>query len=196
MPGPNGHASLETPLLVVERGRQIALPPIARLLLTEAQHAERAKLLAGRFFMVNMSLGDVGEIFRCGRCGAKHARLTKYCLDRPFSGLHGALYGFVTTLQGADARLSPAAATRVNQIKRLFSATDGLPDLASSHPELAHTLSGPSDGGVTLDVGVVSLGLLERIETRDAQQQLDRINVRAFAYGYLPLVVPGLRSPS
>lgn len=198
MPGPNGHRPLETPLLVERRGRAIVLPPIARLLLSEAQQQERARLLAGRYFFINMALGDMGEIFRCGRCSAKHARLTKYCLDRPFSGIHGALYGFVMTVQGALAagRLPPEAVARVDRIQRLFSGTAGLPDLASSHPGLARQLaSGPSDGGLDLDVGMVSLGLLERIEPKDAQHQLDRINVRALAYGLPSLAVPGLKSP-
>jgi hypothetical protein len=194
----NGHVDMETPLLAVRRGRKIALPGIARLLLSEQQQRERTRLLTGQFFLVNMSLGDVGEIFRCGRCNGKHTRLTRYCLDRPFSGLYGGLYGFVMTVQGALAagRLPPEAVNRVDRIQRLFSGTYGLPDLADSHPGLAHQLgAGGTDGGVDLDVGMVSLGLLERIEVYDAQKQLDRINVRATAYGAPPLVVPGLKSP-
>lgn len=199
----NGHADLsETPLLVVHRGRKIVLPPLARLLMTEAQREARARLLAGSFFLVNMRLGNVGEIFRCGRCNGKHARLTRYCLDRPFSGLLGGLYGFVATMQGAEAagRLPPEAQHRVDSIRRVFASTAGLPDLWSSHPGLARQLGGgptppgPS-GGVDLDVGMVSLGLLERVEPVDAQKLLDRINTRAAAYGAPPLVVPGLKSP-
>lgn len=198
----NGHVTremLERPLLVVHKGRELALPPLARLLLSERERAERTRLLLGQFFLVNMSLGNVGEIFRCSRCNGKHRRLTLYCLERPFSGLFGGLYGFVTTMQGAEAagRLPPEAQDRVDKIRRLFSVTNGLPDLASSHPALARQLAaGPgASSGVDLDVGVISLGLLERVEVQDAQALLDRINIRAAAYGAPPLVVPGLRIP-
>jgi hypothetical protein len=197
----NGHApgSMDAPLLVVHKGRQIVLPPLARLLLTKQQQQERTRLLLGQFFLVNMSLGDLGEIFRCGRCNGKHVRLTRYCLDRPFSGLLGGLYGFVMTVQQAEAagRLPPEAQDRVDRIRRLFGVTTGLMDLAASHPDLARQLAGGSNGtgNVDLDVGMISLGLLERIEPRDAQWLLDRINTRAAAYGAPPLVVPGLKSP-
>jgi hypothetical protein len=199
----NGHAAVPNgpndALVITRGGRTIYLPPLARLLLTESQRRERARLMAGRYFMVNMRLGDVGEIFRCGRCNGKHARLTKYCLDRPFSGLHGALYGFVQTVKEADAigLLAPTVARRLESIRRLFSV-NGIADLSTSHPGLARSLAGGDDpsGSGDLDVGVISLGLIERIEPRDAQRQLDRINTRAAAYRLPSLLVPGLRGPA
>lgn len=201
MMGLNGHAALATePITIRRRGRDIVLPPLVRLaMLAESERKARARLLSGRYFLVNMALGDVGEIFRCGRCNGKHARLTKYCLDRPFSGLYGGLYGFVSTVGHAAGLgvLPPPVADRLGQILELFSETDGAPDLAASHPGLARVLAarstGPATGGsVDLDVGMIGLGLLERMEIRDAQHQLDRINTRAHAYGLAPLIVPGL----
>jgi hypothetical protein len=198
MAGPNGYPS--QPLLWTAGGRQLVLPPITRLLLTPEQQQERARLLSGQFFLVNMRLGNVGEIFRCNRCSGKHHRLTLYCLDRPFSGLLGGLYGFVQTVSTAEqaGRLPPEAQARVERIRSLFATTRGLPDLASSHPGLARTLDDPSRpaGALDVDIGVVSLGLLERLDLADAQRLLDRINLRASAYGALPLVVPGLRGPA
>lgn len=202
MTSPNGIGHAESgPLIVEHRGRAIYLPPVARLLMNARQQRERTKLLAGRYFLVNMRDG-IGEIFRCGRCNGKHDRLTKYCIERPFSGLYGGLYGYTQTVKDAEAagRLGPDAQARLDRIRRLFRATDGLPDLASSHPDLARRLSAEVTTGplnaLDLDVGIVSLGLLERIDQRDAQNLLDRINTRATAFGSPVLVVPGLRGPS
>jgi hypothetical protein len=198
MASPNGHVpSSDGPFVVVHQGRRILLPPVARLLLTAAQQRERARLLAGRYFLVNMRLGEMGEVFRCGQCNGKHDRLTRYCLDRPFSGLMGGLYGFVATVQGAASSglLSPEATARVSHVQQLLTRATGQPDLADSHPQLARKLAGPDSHGRDLDIGMVSLGLLERVEVRDAQRLLDRINLRARAYGRPILAVPGLRHP-
>lgn len=182
------------PLIVEANGHgTIVLPPLVRLMPSKAHLEARARLLAGQYFLVNMRKG-LGEIFRCGRCGGKHDRLTLHCLDRPFSGLMGGLYGYVTTLEQARALdiLPPAHKARVEALRRLFGPER---DLADGHPELARRLAADRAAGQTdLDVGMLSLGVLERIEPADAQRLLDRINVRATLYGALPLVVPGLRT--
>jgi hypothetical protein len=193
------------PLEIVVGARRVLLPSLARLLLTRAQRAERERLLAGRYFLVNMRLGDVGEVFVCGRCNGKHARLTKYCIDRPFAGLYGGLYAYVKTLgAAADAGvLTPRQHLRYQAIAAAVVGGDPdrpPPDLALSHPGLARTLArttGPAarSDDVDLDIGMVALGLAERIEPADARRLLDRINTRAHAYCLPPLVVPGLASP-
>ena len=184
-----------SPLVVEANGhRQVVLPPLARLLLTKEQRAARERLLAGQFFLVNMRLGNLGEVLRCGRCNGKHARFTRYCIDRPFSGLTGALYGYVTTVEQARALdiLPPEHRARVEALRVLFGPR---PDLADTHPLLARQLAGArAPGEVDLDIGMVALGLLERVEPRDAQRLLDRINTRAVLYREPPLAIPGLRT--
>jgi hypothetical protein len=200
-------APKDGPLEVVVGRRRVLLPALAGLLLTREQRAERERLLAGRYFLVSMRLGDVGEIFRCGRCNGKHDRLTRYCIERPFAGLYGGLYAYVKTLGEAaeSGVLTPRQHLRYQAIAAAVAGADPEhppPDLAASHPRLARALGatattdapkGPND--VDLDIGMVSLGLCERIEPADAQRLLDRINTRAHAYRLPPLVVPGLRVP-
>lgn len=199
--GAGAHVNGHGPLRIDDErrpDRPIYLPSITRLLLTPAQQKARARLLAGRYFLVNMRLGEIGEIFRCSRCRGKHDRFTKYCLDRPFSGLGGALYAYVQTLAPMReiGALPPVVRARVDRLARLFNA-HGV-DLADSHPQLArHLGAAPGQHGQgDLDVGMVSLGLVERIEPKDAQRLLDRINTRAAAYRLPILAVPGLRSPA
>lgn len=190
----NGHAN--EPLVVPTPRGPITLPPLARLLLTQAQQRERTRLLMGRYFLVNMRLGNLGEIFRCSRCNGKHERLTRYCIERPFSGLLGGLYAYTSTLDAARNldMLPPEHRARVEALRTLFGATD----LGAHHPQLArqlaHDPTRPS-GEVDLDLGMIALGVLERISPGDAQRLLDRINHRAGLYS-LPLVtVPGLKTP-
>jgi hypothetical protein len=192
------------PLAVVANGRTIYLPSVARLLLSAEARRERTRLLGGQFFLVSMRAGNLGEIFRCGRCGGKHARLTKYCIDRPFSGLFGGLYAYVKTLgDAADSGiLTPAQHARYQAIAAAVAGAElghPPPDLAVSHPVLARQLTSapgplarrPND--VDLDIGMVALGVCERVEPQDAQRLLDRINTRATAFNYPLLRVPGLR---
>jgi hypothetical protein len=185
----NGTAA--DPLVVEARGRQIVLPPVTRLLLTPEQRRERTRLLSGLFFRVNQRAGGLGEVFVCRRCGGKHTYLTLYCIDQPFSGLFGGLYAYVTTAAPiADLKLVPERhRARLEAARALFG--EG-PDLADHHPQTASAIATPARG-IDIDIGMLSLGLLERLERRDAQQLLDRINTRAALYRLPPLAVPGLR---
>ena len=187
-----------------QTGRPIALPPITRLLLTKRQQIERQRLLRGRYFFVNLRQGNLGEVFRCSRCGGKHSRLTLYCLDQPFSGLLGGLWAYTWTVgvSGASETMAPLERARYAALIELFEPRANLgdvaqiADLADHHPQMARALAADAEpgrpGAMHLDVGMVSLGLLEQIDTKEAQRQLDRINTRAYAYGLPPLTVPGL----
>jgi hypothetical protein len=192
----NGQAQLLAggPLEVVTPDRTVYLPSLARLLLSAQQRRERSRLLLGRYFLVNMRLGEIGEVFRCRRCNGKHDRLTRLCVERPFSGLMGGLYAFVHTLAPAAeiGALAPEVQARASRIAALFQSDD----LADRHPDLARKLASfdAPAGGADLDVGMLSLGLLERIEPKDAQRLLDRINTRAALYREPLLVVPGLNT--
>ena len=151
----------------------------------DAWIARRDRLLASRFFLVRIGgNAGLGEAWRCRNCGGRHRYLTSLCVERPFDGLAGGLFGYWRTVgaTGAEAFLTPAQRTRLERI----GAALGGADLARSHPETARALAvRPGD----LDLGALALGVLEPIDARRAADLVRRINRRA---GRDVLSLPGL----
>jgi hypothetical protein len=149
----------------------------------EAQ-AERNALLTSQYFLVRIA-GN-GDVWKCKHCGAKHNYITDQCIERPFSGIDGGLYGYWYTINinnAADA-LTEKDKERYERLKGIFG---GGPDLASSHPQTARSIGTEFNAG---DKGAFALGVLVGITKKDAQDLQDRINDT----GVKPrLLVPGLR---
>ncbi len=165
-------------------GRLWTLPAFVR---SPEEAAERDRLLAGRYFLVRQ--GSLGEIFRCRECKGKHQFLTLRCCDRPFSGVAEGLWAYLETAgtPQAFARMTPEEQARLAQIRRLFGDPTSIPDLATSHPEMARALD---VGARDILRGMVPLGIIEEIPRALAQRYQDRINLRLPAAAWLRL--PGL----
>lgn len=147
----------------------------------EELEAERA-LLKSQYFLVRQ--GELGELYRCRRCNRKHTHLTLMCVERPFSGITGGIFGYCHAGLATKAyqHLPPEARARFDRLRGLFG-----PNLADEHPDLVKSLGvGERDG---LGLGFM-LGVLEPITKLQAQQRVWRINSRGLMP---PLVLPGIR---
>lgn len=163
-----------------------------RFVKTIEQEQERLRILAGRFFLVLIA-GNVGagERWRCKRCRGKHRYLSLMCVERPFSGVEGAIYAYFRHVgdSGVVSQLNPVARRRYERMAGLFAPVAGLPDLASSHPRMARRLYVPDRD---MDMGALALGLVEPIPESLARKLVDRINGRGIKP---PLTVPGINAP-
>lgn len=160
--------------------REVLLPWFA---ITAEAERERKRLLAGQYFLVE--LGRLGEIPKCGRCGAKHRYLTKMCRELPFSGLTEGLYAYWQTAGAMhrDRSLNPRERSRLREMGRHLTGTA---DLATVHPDLARRVGTP-DGD--MDMGALAIGILHRLTREEAKRYLDRIN----ATGIRPrMTLPGI----
>jgi hypothetical protein len=148
-----------------------------------AEEIEREKaLLKSQYFLVRQ--GELGELYRCRRCGRKHTHLTLMCVERPFSGITGGIFGYCHAglSTGAYEHLRPEARARFERLKDYFG-----PNLADEHPDMVRALGvGEKDG---LGLGFL-LGVLEPLTKTQAQQRVWRINSRGLRP---PLVLPGIR---
>lgn len=130
-------------------------------------------LLAHNYFLVRQG-DEFGERLRCVRCNNRHDYITLMCIEKPISGLTNGLYAYYNALKSAvpTHELTPAQLSRLEQIYQVLQAT---PDLSKVHPQMARKVTqdlGPSD----LQLGAVSLGILEGISPTRAQRFVDRIN--------------------
>lgn len=160
------------------------------ILQTPEQLAERERILAARYFLVRQ--GSLGEVFRCGRCRAKHPYLTLMCVEQPFSGIDGGLVAYYKVLgqPGALARMTPDERARLRRVERIVKPMTALPDLGRSHPGLAVKLAASEQlGRHDASIASIALGILEPISREQAQRLLSRINGRNGK-----LTVPGLNS--
>jgi hypothetical protein len=142
----------------------------------------RERILRSSYFLVRQ--GSLGEILRCKRCGAKHPYLTLMCVEQPFSGLTGGIFGYCHAgLQTKSyEHLPPLERAR---FERIATSLGG--NLADSHPELVRSMQiAPSD----VDSISFALGVLEPITKTKAQQLVWRINAKGRRP---PLIVPGIR---
>lgn len=185
--------------LVLPDGRTLVVPAWVE---TATAQAERRRIVGGRFFLVSLKGGQLGERLRCKRCSDRHQYLTRYCLELPFAGLKGSLWAYLHTMSGLlPSELDPIQRAKLTGLRMLFPgsphAAEAL-DLAASHPQTARALrrsmTEPGRDGAhsDIDVGAVAVGLVERVEKPDAQQLLDRINTRAALYRYPKVAVDGL----
>lgn len=172
---------VSSPILTPE-APEIALPWFYP---SEETEAEQERILKSRFFLVRIA-GN-GDVWRCGRCGGKHEYLTLMCVPQPFSGLSRGLFAYWKTVgaHGAEQHLPPAERSRLKDLDRMFAATNGLPDLATSHPETVRSLQvaeRDADIGaysfVAVKPGPTALGLVEPIARVRALKLAERINLR------------------
>lgn len=152
--------------------------PIAYLrsfgFLSPEEAARLDTLAQSKWFLVRID--GAGERWKCGHCGGRHAHFTKFCIEKPWRGLEGALYGYWTNVGAGDPRtLSPRQALRVRQIGKAL----GLPpqmNLSTLHPQAARALGGDD---ADTDIGANVLGTLDEITESKARLLADLINARA-----------------
>lgn len=152
--------------------------------------AERQRHLSTLYFLVRIAGNDgVGELWRCKRCRGKHPYLSLNCVERPFHGLDQVLY--VMWQQAGDLAsvrsLSPSEAARRDAGTAIArQVVDTIPDLATTHPEMARRVA--QQAGLSkfdVAVGGISLGVAEQIPVTLAQRLLDRINTNRPSRGKL-----------
>lgn len=138
------------------------------------QEKEKQKLLEGQFFILRQ--GELGEVFKCTRCGGKHRYFTLMCIERPFDGLKEGLQAYYHHVgkHGSEKFLSTLEYQRYEEIHRVVSRF-GSSDLAGSHPQYARGLQTGDDD---YDIGSVALGLLEPITRAKATALAWNINAR------------------
>jgi hypothetical protein len=142
---------------------------------------EQEKLLASTYFLVRQG-GEFGERLRCVRCGGRHDYITLMCVEKPITGLANGLYAYYRALKEAvrEADLTPQDAVRLQEITVVLRQ---MPDLSKVHPQMARQVVkdiGPSD----MQIGAVSLGVLEGISPTQARRLVDKINERGIRPPY------------
>lgn len=147
----------------------------------EALAAQR-RIEAETFFLVRIAGNDgIGEALRCdprkGGCGGKHKYITLRCVEQPFSGLTRGIYAYWRAVRdnGLEKSLSPAQRMRYDAMTN--TVVGGLPDLGSSHPDLARRLT-TGLGSNDAMLGAMALGVLDPIPPTYARKLADRINER------------------
>lgn len=134
---------------------------------------EQELILANMFFLVRQ--GDAfGERLKCVECGNRHDYITLKCIEKPITGIANGLYAYYRAIKDhhLEAELPPSQQSRLAEIQQMLQ---NMPDLGKVHPELARKVVqqiGPSD----LQLGAVSLGLLEPISPTEARRKADKIN--------------------
>lgn len=177
-----------TKLYLPTLGREIERP---WFLPDERTIAEQRRIMESTYFLIRVKgNASLGENLFCapakGGCGAKgksaHECITLRCVPQPFSGITGGLvvyYRAVADNHLADS-LSIEERTRLRAIRDLlsrFGAFDGLPDLATHHPEMAKRLT--AGLGERDEVGAaMALGILEPVPFSLAKKYRDRIRAR------------------
>lgn len=148
---------------------------------------EQEELLANMFFLVRQG-SEFGERLRCTNCNGRHDYITLMCVYKPISGLANGLYAYYRAVKdaGISHTLKADAKERYDQIENLLST---IPDLSTIHPQLARKMV--QDVGVSdLQLGAVSLGILEGISPTDAQRLVDKINEKGLRPPYALNKVP------
>lgn len=163
-------------------GRIVQLPSPFEVNLREAQ-------LRQSFYLVRIGGNDgTGEVWRCKGpdpknptgCGGKHPYLTLNCIEQPFSRATDGLYAYWYTVKewGVDQMMRPGSPewVRFQQLSQQFGFA-GTPDIASSHPQLARSLTSDLTrrDGIR---GSIGLGLLVEITPGEARMRRDAINAR------------------
>lgn len=141
------------------------------------QIAERERILAGQFFLVNIGsgAGSIGERLRCKNCGGHHRYLTLRCVERPFDGIEGGLFGYFQVMgsTGVVETLDPIQRAQYDRVAELLGSRDR--DLSASHPLTARSLGvGARDEAKF----AMAVGVLEPISRVAALERVRRINMR------------------
>lgn len=116
------------------------------------------------------------ERWRCNRCGCRHAHFTLMCVERPFRGLREGLRAYWhNTGLARPADLSPQQQQHKGLLDKMFDGK-APPALAARHPEMARRLATPERD---IDIGALTLGVVDPIDDQTARQKIARINARA-----------------
>jgi hypothetical protein len=133
------------------------------------QHA----ILTSIFYLVKQ--GDTfGERLPCVNCQNRHEHITLNCIPKPFNGMLSGLYAYYSLKKhnGVYAHMTPSEQARFRQISSMLG---GMPDLSTSHPEMANKMM--QDLGLNdAKLGGVSLGILQGIAPKEAHSLERRIN--------------------
>ena len=148
---------------------------------TDETMKEQESILSNTYFLVKQG-NEFGERLKCTVCGRRHDYITLMCVEKPISGLANGLYAYYRALKDAhvETELKPAQLTRLNEI---YEVLQRMPDLSKVHPQLARKVVqdiGPSD----LQIGAVSLGILEGISPTEARSLVERINYTGIRPSY------------
>jgi hypothetical protein len=158
-----------------------AFDPIAALrslgFLTPDDAAKLDELASSQYFLVRIDA--TGERWRCRRCNGRHAHFTSFCVELPYRGLQGGLYGYWKNVGAGDPRnLSVRQRARVSQISQALGLNQQQTNLSTLHPQTARALGGDA---ADVDVGADLLGTLDPISESKARLLADLINSRAGA---------------
>lgn len=142
---------------------------------------EQELILSNMYFLVLQ--GDTfGERLKCVECGGRHKYITLRCIEKPITGLTNGLYAYYRVVRdnNLENELNPGQRARFQEIQRTLSL---MPDLSKVHPQLARQFAkdvGPSD----LQLGALSLGILEGISPVEARRLVDKINEKGLKPPY------------
>lgn len=136
---------------------------------------EQHNLLSNMFYLVRQG-AEFGERLRCTKCNNRHDYITLNCIEKPVSGLANGLYAYYRALKDSRApdEMPPEVRERLEHIHQVLNM---MPDLSTVHPQFARQFVkdiGPSD----MQMGAVSLGILEGISPTEARRLADKINER------------------
>lgn len=156
------------------------LDPLAYLrshgFLTPDEAAKLDELARSQFFLVRID--GAGERWRCRNCNGRHQHFTKFCIELPYRGLQGGLYGYWKNVGAGDPRnLSASQRARISQVSRVLGMNQRqATNLSTLHPNTARALGGDD---ADIDVGADLLGTLDPISPQKARFLADLINSRA-----------------
>lgn len=141
--------------------------------LTPAEAARLDTLRDASYVLVRND-GSAGERWRCGRCGAKHAHFTLFCVERPFRGLLDGLHAYWANVGARAADLSPGQRQRLDVLASIFGSQPTA--LATAHPA---TAAGLATDETDVLIGSTVLGSLDPITPQRARLLMETINMRA-----------------
>lgn len=175
--------------LISDDGREFALPLWAP---PEAAVAERDRIRGQSYFLLRIAgNAGVGEVWRCKRCGGRHAYMTASCIERPFNGLDQVVHAVYQQAGDLAAVQSVGPSARQTVKRAILREIADVPDLATMHPELARQQAAQRHlTAFSIEIGGVKLGQVEEIPSTYAQRLLDKINANRPSGG--KLAVDGL----
>jgi hypothetical protein len=164
---------------LLPRSRKLVVLPDWRLGTPEEAariEAHREQLRMSGFYLIRIA-GN-GEVMRCRRCDAKHTHMTLMCIERPFQGIRDPLMAYYQHFgaEGAIESFTEPELKRYRAIQQYLGKTfENIPDYASAHPLSARALDTAEE---EIDIGAITLGVLDPIDAPKAYRLANRINGR------------------